>query len=604
MAKILLVEADAINAERLQLLLASEALEVDVCFDPDAALSLFSENVHDLLICNISMPGLSGYELCRRVKSSCREKNLPVILLSEPGDHIDIAQALRCEADYFVTQPYQREQFIARIRLALQRQSPDGHGEPLTGTQINFQGKTFTTGEQKARILELLLAAFDGYVTAHRQLDETKAELAIVQQSAAIAAHDLDDRGREKIAEQIERRELLYEARKMDALGELASGLAHDFNNLLTVVVGNLDTISAEIKGNLRVSTLCNAALDAALRGGELTRQLLAFSCKQPLTPRLSNVHETISTMVQALTPSLGKIVKLVIDEDPNMWPVLVDPAQLHVSISNLFKNAVEAMPNGGRLKLKTRNVTLNTRYTSTIVGMTPGEYCLITVSDTGGGISAQIMPRVFEPMFTTKTGKGSAGLGLSMVFGFVRQSGGYIKLESTEQKGTAVHMYLPRAKGGVATMPRAEMTDRPQSGNETILLVEDDINVRRTVIQQLHQLGYHVLEADHAAAAFAILDRTEKIDLLFTDIVMPGGISGRELGHKAALLRPGLKMLYTSGYLRGAREDHKLDAADIFIGKPFRLNELSQKIREALGHQSPKTVAQLVQSNLESNVG
>ncbi len=596
MARILVVEDNATEAEHLRSLLENGGLETDVCFESKAALSLFNEDVHDLVVCNIAMPGLSGYDVCRRVKTSAQTKIVPVVLLAAASDPIDIYQGLKCEAEHFVTTPCDGEQFVALIRRALRDRNESVQNEPASGNEISFLGRTFATSADKARILNLLLATFEDYARTRQELDERRAELASVKQTAEALASELDRRVRESVAEQVERKEILFQSQKMEALGDLASGLAHDFNNVLTVVVGNLDTISAELKGNPRVVKLSNTALEAALRGAELTRQLLAFSRKQPLAPRVGDINDIVSSMTQMLTPALGDGVKLEVDEDPDLWPVLVDPAQLQVAISNLSKNAVEAMPKGGRLRIETHNVVLDDRFASANIGVTPGEYCLISMSDTGSGIPTQVLPRVFEPLFTTKTGQRSAGLGLSMVFGFVRQSGGHVRIESEVGKGTAVRIYLPRAKVGAPTIAQrpAKSSARAPSGDETILVVEDDTNVRRTVIQQLRQLGYRVLEADRGSTALAILDRNDAIDLLFTDIIMPGGMSGRDLGRKAALLRPSLKVLYTSGYMRGLRDDHLLEPTDIFIGKPYRLHELAQKVREALGQQLARPAAQI----------
>lgn len=594
MPRILVVEDNASEAEQLRSLLEDAGFEADVCFEPKAGLSLFNGDVHDLAICSIVMPGLSGYDFCRQVKRSCQERSIPVVLLTGCGDPIDIAQGLACEADHFMTKPYEGEHLIAQIRSALRSRDEHEQGQPALGSEISFLGRKFATSAQKERILDLLIAAFEDHVRTHQQLEECRAELAAAKQAAETLASELDRRVQESVAEQVERRELLFQSQKMEALGDLASGLAHDFNNVLTVVVGNLDTISAELKGNPRVGRLSNTALEAALRGAELTRQLLAFSRKQPLAPRLSDINDVVSSMVQMLTPTLGENVKFEIDGDPDLWPALVDPAQFQVAISNLSKNAVEAMPKGGKLRIETHNVVLDDQFASGNIGVTPGEYCLISISDTGGGIPPQILPRVFEPLFTTKAGARSAGLGLSMVFGFVRQSGGHVRIESEAGKGTTARIYLPRAKVEAAAIAQrpAKPTARPPSGDETILVVEDDANVRRTVIQQLRQLGYRVLEADRGSTALAILDRNDAIDLLFTDIIMPGGMSGRDLGRKAALLRPSLKVLYTSGYMRGQRDDHRLETTDIFIGKPYRLHELAQKVREALGHQFSKSAA------------
>jgi signal transduction histidine kinase len=591
MVRILVVENDADDAEALRSVLKDHGFEPDMCSDAKAGLSLFNPDAHALAICNVSTPDMSGYDFCRKLKHSDQGGKARVILLKQADEPIDITLALASEADQFVAKPFDGDYLVAQIRAML---GPRQNGDAHAAGAIDFLGRTFATDAQKQRLLRVLVASFGDYVTAHQQLDDCRTELAAVKDTANALANELDRRVKDGVLEEIERRELLFQSQKMESLGDLASGLAHDFNNVLTVVVGNLDTLIAELKGNARAERIGNTALEAALRGAELTRQLLLFSRKQPLAPRVLDLNETIASMAQMLTASLGEKVKLEVDCDDDLWPVTVDPAQLQVAITNLSKNAGEAMPQGGKLRIETHNVSIDARIAASNIGMTPGDYCLLSISDTGEGIAPEVMPRVFEPLFSTKNGERNAGLGLSVVFGFVRQSGGHIRIESEASKGTSVRIYLPRAKVEAArTTQRSAKAARLPSGDETILVVEDDEGVRRTVVQQLRQLGYRVLEADRAASALSILDRNEAIDLLFTDIIMPGGMSGRDLGHKAALLRPSLKVLYTSGYMRGLRDDHRLEPTDVFIGKPFRLHELAQKVREALGQQTTRTAAQ-----------
>jgi len=298
--------------------------------------------------------------------------------------------------------------------------------------------------------------------------------------------------------------------------------------------------------------------------------------------------------MAQMLHRLLGEKIDIKIDAAADLWPVIIDPAQFQATINNVSRNAREAMPNGGKLKFQARNVVLDDAYARGNLGVVPGEYSLLSVADNGTGMSPKVLARVFEPLFTTKPGSQSSGLGLSAVFGFVKQSGGHVRIESQENNGTTVNIYLPRAKSEQAARPvAAETAPQPPSGNETILVVEDDPQVRKTVTQQLRSLGYRVIEAERAGQALAALDRHTDIDLLFTDMILPGGIGGRELAREARIVRPDLRVLFTSGHLRGLRTDHRLEPSDIFIGKPYRLRDLAEKVREALGHGEQKAAAQ-----------
>jgi PAS domain S-box-containing protein len=387
---------------------------------------------------------------------------------------------------------------------------------------------------------------------------------------------DISDR--EAVAER------LRQAQRMDAIGQLTGGMAHDFNNLLGVVIGNLDLLrdAQDLKPDHR--ELVAEALDAALRGADLTRRLLAFARRQPLQPERIAVNELVGNIVGLLQRTLGEQIPIQVDLAPDLWPVLVDPAQLESSLVNLATNARDAMPRGGQLTIATANRVLDTEYAGLHAELAPGPYVMIEVSDTGAGIPPDIMARVFEPFFTTKeTGKGT-GLGLSMVFGFVKQSGGHINVYSEPGKGTTFRLYLPRDAAGatVAPTPPAALP-AVAGGNETILLVDDNEPIRRAVRRQLTQLGYHVVEAGSAAAALELLG-SEKIALLFTDIVMPGEFDGIELARTAMARWPRLKVVVTSGFPESRMNGGGEPIAGLrLLSKPFRREELARTLREIL---------------------
>lgn len=337
----------------------------------------------------------------------------------------------------------------------------------------------------------------------------------------------------------------LRQAQRMDAVGQLTGGMAHDFNNLLGIIVANLDLMRDSARLDAEQREILADAVDAALRGADLTRRLLAFARRQPLQPERVGINDLVSSIVGLLARTLGERIPIQVNLAAGLWPVLVDPAQLESSLVNLATNARDAMPNGGALMIATANRVLDGEYAAGHAELTPGDYVMIEVSDTGAGIPPEIMTRVFEPFFTTKEpGKGT-GLGLSMVFGFVKQSGGHINVYSEPGKGTTFRLYLPRAKAH-ATNPEQSQTLPVGGGSETILVVEDNEGIRRVVNRQLTRLGYRVLEAEDAAAALDVLD-TEEIALLFTDIVMPGAMDGVELARAAMARWPGLKVVLTS---------------------------------------------------------
>ena len=379
----------------------------------------------------------------------------------------------------------------------------------------------------------------------------------------------------------------LRQSQRMDAVGQLTGGMAHDFNNLLGIIIANLDLLRDSARLDAEQREILGDAVDAALRGADLTRRLLAFARRQPLQPERVGINELVSSIVGLLGRTLGERIPIRVNLATDLWPVLVDPAQLEASLVNLATNARDAMPNGGALIIATANRVLDGEYAAGHSELVPGDYVMIEVSDTGTGIPPEIMTRVFEPFFTTKEpGKGT-GLGLSMVFGFAKQSGGHINVYSEPGKGTTFRLYLPRAEAE-ATRPTQSETLPVGGGSETILIVEDNEGIRRVVTRQLTRLGYRVIEAQDAAAALESLD-VEEIALLFTDIVMPGAMDGVELAREAMARWPGLKVVLTSGFpeLRLNGEADALAGLRL-LSKPYRREELARALRETLdGGQS-----------------
>jgi PAS domain S-box-containing protein len=374
----------------------------------------------------------------------------------------------------------------------------------------------------------------------------------------------------------------LRQAQKMEAIGNLTGGMAHDFNNLLGVIVGNLGLVQEQLGKDEDLGEMVGEALDAAWRGADLTRRLLAFARRQPLRPMRVDINELVSDTVRLLRRLLGEDIEVSLNLGPELWPVTVDPAQLESAIANLANNARDAMARGGRLIIATANRQLDADYAAIHAEVTPGDFVMIEVSDTGAGMSPEVMSQIFEPFFTTKEqGKGT-GLGLSMVFGFLRQSGGHINVYSEPGVGTTFRLYLPRATAEDIAADVAETVTVQQGAGETVLVVEDNAAMRRVSTRQLRDLGYRVLECDRAAAALDILQR-ERVDLLFTDIVMPGGLDGVELARLAQERWPTLKIVLTSGFpqarLNGDKELGNLQ----LLSKPYHREELAAALQAAL---------------------
>lgn len=378
--------------------------------------------------------------------------------------------------------------------------------------------------------------------------------------------------------------EQLQQAQKMEAVGQLTGGLAHDFNNILGVAIGNLDLLEVELADRPDAVEMIDTALGALLRGAELTRALLAFSRRQPLQPALVDVAELLGVVGRMLSRTLGEHIRIALRADGGLWRVLVDAAQLEAAITNLAINARDAMPSGGRLTVTARNASLDESYASRNAEVEPGEYLVIEISDTGSGMSPEVLARVYEPFFTTKPVGQGTGLGLSMVYGFIKQSGGHIRIYSEVGHGTTVRLYLPRAKEEAGKAGAKGAPEPVPGGSETVLVVEDNAEVRRMVSAQLAKLGYAIISAAHGPAAMDVLSSNAAIDLLFTDVVMPEGMTGFELAEAALKIRPGLKVLVTSGFPGTTfHPPEGADGAMDFISKPYRRQDLARAVRAVL---------------------
>ena len=406
---------------------------------------------------------------------------------------------------------------------------------------------------------------------------------------AIASANDKLVAANHELIEQVGRREQaesqLRQSQKMEALGQLTGGIAHDFNNMLGVIMGSHDLILRRIKkGDFGIERFLNAATAAAERAATLTRRLLAFARQQPLAPQTIDANKMIMNMSELLHSTLGEQIRIETVSAAGLWTIDADAQQLENAILNIAINARDAMPEGGKLTIETANTYLDEAYCKQHAEIEPGQFVMIAITDTGIGMTQEVVARVFDPFFTTKPAGKGTGLGLSQVYGFVKQSRGHIKVYSEVGSGTNVKIYLPRHIGDAREIKRTTAEPiRTGSRDEIILVVEDDLLMRRLTTEALHELGYTVFESENAANALAILDRESEIKLLFTDVVMPD-INGKKLADEAQRRRPGLKVLFTTGYTANAVvHGGVLDAGVKFISKPFTLDQLATKIRSVL---------------------
>jgi len=465
-------------------------------------------------------------------------------------------------------------------------------GERLLGRdRVEILGKTerdLFPAEEAAKVVEAnraVVASGGPRIFTDRRLTTARGEVKTVETrmvpvagngSPAMLLAIIRD-----VTEARAREEHVRQLQRMDAVGRLTGGVAHDFNNLLAIIHGNSELIRGQLADGSEAAEMADDVVGAASRGAELVKRLLAFARMQHLEPETVDLNARLNNVVGLLQRALGEKVNLRVKTARALWPAIIDPTQVDDALVNLAINARDAMPEGGTLSIETQNVTLDEDYAAGHLEVVPGDYAMLAVSDTGSGMPPDVIARAFEPFFTTKQEGQGTGLGLSQVFGWVKQSGGHIKIYSELDHGTTVKLYLPRAKRRNAER-RAEEVAAP-TGDETILVVEDNPNVRKTVMRQLHDLGYRPVEAENGARALELIDGGLRFDLLLTDVVMPGGITGYQLADQLRAARPDLKVLFTSGYTELAAAGAPAARNGPLLSKPYRKQDLGRMIRAAL---------------------
>ncbi|MGZ3182124.1 MAG: response regulator [Telluria sp.] len=520
-ASVLLIDDESLAEEFMRHCLhGCEDIRLHYLSSSDEAPRIAREAEATVVIVDLRMPGTDGFEVVRRLRADPATEHVPVILLSSEEDPEIKARAFSAGAnDYLVKWPDPRE-LTARIR--------------------------YHSGAYRARLQR---------DEAFNALRRSQVELA--QSQAA-----------------------LHQAQKMEAIGQLTGGVAHDFNNVLQIIGGNLQLLKliggVNEAGRARIET----ALGGVERGARLAAHLLAFARRQPLQSVVVNPGDVILEMEEMMRRVLGMRVAILTEIEADLWSTAVDPGQLHNVILNLSINARDAMPAGGQLTLRARNIAAGSAELSAIGN---GDYVLIEVEDSGVGMPPDVLERAFEPFFTTKpTGQGT-GLGLSMAYGFVKQSGGEIELRSEPGQGTRVRIFLARSDGAPAAVEEP-VPSALQGGPETILVVEDEADVRNTTSELLTALGYRVLQAGDASAAARIVESGAAIDLVFSDVIMPGEMTAYELGELVKEKMPQTQILFTSGYAEGViAHEGKLDPSISLLQKPYHADVLSARIRHLL---------------------
>ena len=455
--------------------------------------------------------------------------------------------------------------------------------EALKGRDINEFYVRPGERAMKVALLETEGLVADELIEMRRD-DGTPISTIVSFQFINYAGEDAVLSSFQDVTDRMRLEEQLRQAQKMEAVGQLTGGVAHDFNNLMAVMVGNAEFLETFVGDDEKASRAVNAIIRAVDRGASLTHRLLAFSRQQPLSPVVVDVNDLIAGVADMFRRTLGETINLKVHGTQDQWTAMIDPHQFEDALLNLAINAKDAMPDGGMLVIETDNVTLDEAYAKQQQEVVPGDYVEVTMRDTGSGVQADDLEKVFEPFFTTKdVGEGS-GLGLSMVYGFVKQSNGHVTIFSEVGEGTTVKLYLPRSSTGNASVAKLVEQKQHERGFERILVVEDDPDVREVLTDILRDQGYNVEEAEDGKAAIQMLNGDQMFDLLFSDIVLSGLMNGFELAEEAKRLRPSIKVLYTTGYAENASV-HKglLDRNTTLVRKPYRRSELLEKVRAML---------------------
>lgn len=504
----------------------------------EAALSAIRERRPNLVLADVMMPEMDGFELLHEIRSDPSLRDIPVILLSARAGEQSRIEGMEAGADDYLVKPFAARELIARVRANL--------------------------------------------------------ELARVRAEATGALHKLNaslaQQVEAEVADRMKVEEALRQAQKMEAIGHLTGGVAHDFNNLLQVVIGNLDRLKRRMDSSATPSrSEVIRAVEGAMRGAEraarLTQRLLAFSRRQPLEPRAVDVNRLVTGMFELLRRTLGESIAIETVLGSGLRRIFADPGELENAVLNLAVNARDAMPGGGKLTIESANADLDEAYAAEQQEVHPGQYVMLAISDTGTGMTEEVIALAFDPFFTTKEVGQGTGLGLSQVYGFVKQSNGHVKIDSEPGEGTTVRIYLPRLAGEAVVAAESPASSMPAGdGSEIVLLVEDDKAVREVSAGMLRELNYAVIQAGDAREALQILEVVPNVSLLFTDVGLPAGVNGRQLAEEALSLRPDLRVLFTTGYARNAIVHHgRLDPGIDLISKPYTAAALATKIRELL---------------------
>jgi PAS domain S-box-containing protein len=632
--RILLVDDDPDLLNSLSDLLRPEGFDVAVANDAESARRATTAFEPDVAVLDVKLGPANGIELIAPLKQ--QRPDLACVIMTGYADTESAVRALREGADDFLSKPVDPAILIRTLNRCRRHQILERENREVVTALKNSEERTRAIMENVADALvtidskgtvesvnpaavdmfgyqpdELLgenvtrlvaegdRARHDGYIQRYLNSGEARIigkgprevrgvrkdgetlELELAVSEAWIGNQRVFIGAMRDISERKRLEAHLRQTQKMEAIGQLTGGVAHDFNNLLGVILGNAELLEDRLGAD---NPQIQAVIRSAGRGSELTERLLAFSRLQPLRPSVLDPAQLLGTMSDLLTRTLAETIEVELRSEGDIWRIEVDPAQMESALLNLAINAGQAMPGGGKLTIEIANQTIDRRAAAGMTDVAPGRYVTMAVRDTGVGMAPEVLARAFDPFFTTKPVGVGSGLGLSMVYGFARQSGGFAVIESEPGRGTTVRLYLPRVEAEVVEPQAEPEAEAPRARGETVLVIEDDPDVRDLAVTLLESLGYQVLSASEGAGALDILKATPRIDLVLSDVMLPGGLLGPEVVQRARQARPDLRVLFMSGYADAeARSSGLLAEGATVLSKPFRRYELACQLRVAL---------------------
>ncbi|MFH0730319.1 MAG: response regulator [Pseudomonadota bacterium] len=594
---ILIAEDSPTQAEELRFILEKSGFKVSVAANGNEALDIAMRCKPDVIISDIVMPGMDGYELCRHIRADQKLKHIPVMLVTTLSDPTDVIRGLEVGANNFITKPYDERYLVSRIQYLIANMELRKTSTAEMGINVFFSGQNYFIAAERLQILDLLLSTYENAYRQNRDLITVQKELTelnerledkVMERTAELSAAntqlkiELAERKRAE-EEKAGLEAQLYQAQRMEAVGQLAGGVAHDYNNMLSVILGFTQLALEKADEGSPLQGDLEEVLSAATRSIGITRQLLTFARKQTIDPRVLDLNETITGMIKMLGRLIGEDIRLNWFPAPDLWPILIDPSQMDQLMANLCVNARDAVMGVGEITIKTERVIFQREYGAGPAAVAPGEYVLLTVGDNGCGMEKEILDKIFEPFFTTKELGRGTGLGLSTVYGIVKQHHGFVHVDSEPGEGTSFKIYLPRHFGDISKEEEQCNGEILCGRGKTVLIVEDEEAILRLTIIMLKNLGFTILAANSPTEAIRLArEQTDGIHLLLSDVIMPE-MNGRDLAERILAIHPNCNYLFMSGYTADIIANQgKLDEGMHLIQKPFTARELAAKVREA----------------------